>query len=63
MIDSTKYINIFINHQSSEIKQITTIRKVRILKFLFEYLESIDIEDLYDAVSYTHLGISLTENT
>ena len=36
MIDSTKYINIFIDYQSSEIKQVTIIRKVRVLRFLFE---------------------------
>lgn len=62
MIDSTKYINIFINHQSSEIKQITTIRKVRILKFLFEYLESIDIEDLYDVTKMMVYDFLLTKS-
>ena len=48
MIDSTKYINIFIDHQRPEIKQVTILRKVRVLRFLFEYLELIDIQDLYD---------------
>lgn len=41
MIDSTKYINIFIDYQRPEIKQVTILRKVRVLRFLFEYLELI----------------------
>ncbi|MGN1182994.1 MAG: tyrosine-type recombinase/integrase [Faecalibacillus sp.] len=62
MIDSTKYINIFIDHQSSEIKQVTTIRKVRILRFLFEYLESIDIEDLHDVTKMMVYDFLLTKS-
>ncbi|WP_373155216.1 tyrosine-type recombinase/integrase [Clostridium sp. AUH-JLR23] len=62
MIDSTKYINIFIDYQSSEIKQVTIIRKVRILRFLFEYLESIDIEDLYDVTKMMVYDFLLTKS-
>lgn len=62
MIDSTKYINIFIDHQSLEIKQVTIIRKVRVLRFLFEYLESIDIEDLHDVTKMMVYDFLLTKS-
>ena len=62
MIDSTKYINIFIDYQSSEIKQVTIIRKVRVLRFLFEYLETIDIQDLYDVTKMNVYDFLLTKS-
>lgn len=62
MIDSTKYINIFINHQRPEIKQVTILRKVRVLRFLFEYLELIDIQDLYDVTKMNVYDFLLTKS-
>lgn len=62
MIDSTKYIKIFINHQSAKLKQDTIIRKVQILRFLFEYLESINIEDLYDVTKMKVYDFFLTKS-
>ena len=62
MIDSTKYINIFIDHQRPEIKQVTTLRKVRVLRFLFEYLKSIDIQDLYDVTKMNVYDFLLTKS-
>ncbi len=62
MIDSTKYINIFIDHQRPEIKQVTILRKVRVLRFLFEYLELIDIQDLYDVTKMNVYDFLLTKS-
>ena len=62
MINSTKYINIFINHQRPEIKQVTILRKVRVLRFLFEYLELIDIQDLYDVTKMNVYDFLLTKS-
>lgn len=62
MIDSTKYINIFIDHQKPEIKQVTILRKVRVLRFLFEYLELIDIQDLYDVTKMNVYDFLLTKS-
>ena len=62
MIDSTKYINIFIDYQRPEIKQVTILRKVRVLRFLFEYLELIDIQDLYDVTKMNVYDFLLTKS-
>ena len=62
MINSTKYINIFIDHQRPEIKQVTILRKVRVLRFLFEYLELIDIQDLYDITKMNVYDFLLTKS-
>ena len=62
MIDPTKYINIFIDHQRPEIKQVTILRKVRVLRFLFEYLELIDIQDLYDVTKMNVYDFLLTKS-
>ena len=62
MINSTKYINIFIDHQRPEIKQVTILRKVRVLRFLFEYLELIDIQDLYDVTKMNVYDFLLTKS-
>ena len=46
MIDSSKYINIYINKQKEGLKEATIKRKMQFIRFFFEYLDSKGVNDL-----------------